>query len=91
MRRLVSGAVWLLAAALNLLAWAAVALADSDAPPPDDGVSDKTVAIIVAGVAVVLVALVSWRMLRRIAQHKEWEAAGDEYARYHDHSEGEEP
>lgn len=91
MRRLAICATWSLVAAFTLLVCAAPVWADGEAPP-GSGPPGKTFAIVVVGVAVVLVAVVSWRMLRRIAKSREeWESAADEHARYHDHSEGEEP
>ncbi len=90
-KRLLMGVPWTLAAGFLGLVCAAPVWADGELPP-SAGPPGKTFAITVVGVVVALVALISWRTLRRMAKaRKDEEEAAAAYARYHGRPPEEEP
>ncbi len=71
-RRLVT-TYTILVAVVVLLAWVTPVLADSDAPPPEE--ASTTPVLLIAGVAVLAVAGISWLAVRRIRTRRLWEEA----------------
>ena len=63
----------IIVAVVVLLSWVTPALADSE-EPPSEGASTTPV-LLIAGVAVLAVAGISWLAVRRIRTRRQWEQA----------------